>query len=117
MNGPNFEEICKLHANLCSALADPSRILMIYALADRPYTVNDLAGRLGLGQSATSRHLKTLRERGLVRASRQGPSVEYSLADTRLIEALDLLRLILRDSIARRADLMQATALADPAAG
>jgi len=47
-----------------------------------------------------------LRERGMVRATRQGPSVEYSLIDERLIEALNLLRSVLRDNIAYRASLM-----------
>lgn len=101
------EEITQLHAEICSALGDSHRILMLYTLAEKPYTVNDLAEKLGMSQPATSRHLKTLRERGLVRASRQGPSVEYSLADPRLIEALDLLRGVLRDRLAYRASLME----------
>ena len=116
MNSPNSDEVCQLHANLCSALAEPSRILILYSLSEQPRTVNDLAHTVGLGQSATSRHLKTLRERGLVRASRHGASVEYSLVDPRLIEALDLLRLILRDTISRRANLIDDMRLAFPAA-
>jgi ArsR family transcriptional regulator len=110
MTGPDSNEISQLHANLCSALSDANRILILYALADSPRTVNDLARAIGIGQSAASRHLKILRERGLVRASRQGPSVEYSLADRRLIEALDLLRLILRDNLSHRASLLQGQA-------
>lgn len=108
MNNPNLsDEITQLHADICSALADPSRILLIYALADNPRCVNDLVAEVGLSQPATSRHLKVLRERGLVRASRQGSSVEYSLTDGRLIQALDLLRAVLRDGIAYRASLVE----------
>jgi DNA-binding transcriptional ArsR family regulator len=108
MNNPNLsEEITRLHADICSALADPSRILLIYALAGKPSCVNDLAAEVGLSQPATSRHLKILRERGLVRTVRQGPSVEYSLTDDRLIQALDLLRTVLRDRIAYRASLVE----------
>jgi ArsR family transcriptional regulator len=107
MKSPNSDEIVQLHANLCSAVAEPSRLMLLYALAERPRTVIELAQAIGAGQSATSRHLKTLRERGLVRASRQGPSVEYSLVDPRLIEAMDLLRQILADTLARRASLIQ----------
>ena len=108
MNNPNLsEEITRLHADICSALADPSRILLIYALTEGPSCVNDLAAEVGLSQPATSRHLKTLRERGLVRAVRQGPSMEYSLTDDRLIQALDLLRAVLRDGIAYRASLVE----------
>ena len=53
------------------------------------------------------RHLKILRERGLVNATRQGVSIQYELADPRLIQALDLLRSVLRESLARRANLME----------
>ncbi len=54
-------EITQLHADICSALADPNRILLLYALSEHPYTVNDLAESIGLSQPATSRHLKTLK--------------------------------------------------------
>ncbi|MBI5714880.1 MAG: winged helix-turn-helix transcriptional regulator [Chloroflexi bacterium] len=105
---PELEaEVNQLHADICSALADPNRILILYALADTPHTVNEIAVEAGLSQPATSRHLKVLRERGLVRAARQGVSVEYSLNDPRIIQALDLLRLVLRSSIAHRASLLE----------
>jgi DNA-binding transcriptional ArsR family regulator len=107
MNSPGInEEITRLHADMCSALADPSRILLIYALAEKPYCVSDLASETGISQSAASRHLKILRESGLVRPLRQGSSVEYSLSDLRLIEALNILRSVLRDRIVYQADLM-----------
>ena len=101
------QEINQLHADICAALADPRRILMLYALAERPHNVNDLAAVTAISQPAASRHLKTLRECGLVSANRQGSSVEYSLIDGRLIQALDLLRSVLRDRITHRASLVE----------
>ena len=101
------QEVTQLHADICSALAEPRRILLLYALAEKPYTVNDLAAVLGISQPATSRHLKLLRERGLVSAVRQGVNVEYRLKDTRLIQALDLLRAVLRDRLVYRASLVE----------
>ncbi|MFZ5921033.1 MAG: ArsR/SmtB family transcription factor [Chloroflexota bacterium] len=100
------QEVTQLHADICSALADPRRILLLYALAEKPFTVNDLAKYLEISQPVTSRHLKILRERGLVNATRDGVNVEYSLNDHRLIDALDLLRDVLRDRIAHRANLI-----------
>lgn len=102
-----LNEIHELHADICSALADPSRILLLYALGEQSYTVKDLATMLGISQPTASRHLKVLRERGLVRAARQGSSVEYSLTDFRLIQALDLLRAVLREGLSRRASLAE----------
>jgi DNA-binding transcriptional ArsR family regulator len=100
------QEITQMHADLCSALADPNRLLLLYALSEKPATVNELSAVLTLQQSTTSRQLKILRERSLVTATRQGQSVEYALADARLIEALDLLREVLHESISRRANLI-----------
>ena len=97
------QEVHHLHADLCSALADATRILILYALSDRPHNVTELVNELGTPQSTVSRHLKVLRERSLVAVVRQGQSAEYSLSDQRLIEALDLLRGVLRDSANRRA--------------
>jgi DNA-binding transcriptional ArsR family regulator len=106
---PSFiEEITDLHAEVCSALADSTRILLIYSLAEKPRNVGDLAQQLGISQPAASRHLKILRERGMVHAVRQGACVEYHLADHRLVDALDLLRDVLRDRLARRASLVEA---------
>ncbi len=107
LNQPLSNEITRLHADICSALADTNRILLLYALSEKPYTVNDLAEALGISQPAASRHLKTLRERGLVAAERHGASVEYSLCDRKLIQALDLLREVLRDRIADQASLIE----------
>lgn len=99
-------EVTELHAELCSALADPKRILILYALSDKPYNVSELAEAVGISQPAASRHLKILRERGLARPERQGASVEYRLTDARLIEALDLLRAVLHDRLHHRASLI-----------
>lgn len=101
------QEITELHADLCAALADPTRILILYALTSQKHRVGDLAIEVGVSQPAASRHLKILRDRGLVRGERQGASVEYQLSDTRLIEALDTLRAVLRDRIQHSANLIE----------
>ena len=101
------EEINQLHADLCAALADPRRILMLYVLSDRELNVSELAREIGISQPAASRHLKLLRERGLIYPTREGASVNYRLSDQRLIQALDMLRAVLRDHLAHRAHLVQ----------
>lgn len=102
-----YQEVTQLHAQLCSALADPRRILMIYTLAVQPFNVTNLAETLDISQPAASRHLKVLKESGLVQSTRKGASVEYQLTDRRLVDALDLLRKVLYDRITHRADLVE----------
>jgi DNA-binding transcriptional ArsR family regulator len=114
MNNPQLtQEVSQLHADICSALADPKRILLIYALAERPRSVNDLAEELDISQPATSRNLKVLRDRGLVYTVRQGTTLEYHLTDMRLVEALNMLRAVLRDRLTYNANLMENTGEAD----
>jgi ArsR family transcriptional regulator len=100
------QEITQLHANVCSALADPTRILLLYALNEKPCTVGELAANLNISQPAASRHLNVLRERGLVTARREGQNVVNTLADTRVIQALDLLRAVLANNLKNRAGLV-----------
>jgi ArsR family transcriptional regulator len=100
------QEVSQMEAELCSAFSDPTRILILYALDEQPRTVNELTVELNLAQPTTSRHLKVLRDRGLVVAERQGASMLYKLADRRLIDALDILRNVMRDRIMHRANLI-----------
>ncbi len=100
------QEINLLHARICSAISEPNRILLIYAVAENPCNVNSLAETVGISQSAASRHLKVLRERGLIQAQRDGSQVIYSLADKRFIQALDLLREVMLEQITQQAKLI-----------
>jgi len=103
------QEISQLEADFCSALSDPNRLLILYALNEGSRNVTELTNELNLNQPTTSRHLKVLREHGLVHSTRQGTSITYSLSDKRLIQALDLLRSVMRDRLAYRAGLMEET--------
>ena len=98
-------EIDRLHAQVCSGLADPNRILILYTLAENALNVSDLSETIELPQSTVSRHLKILRDRNMVVAQREGQSVFYSLSDIRIIQALDLLRSVLANSLENQAAL------------
>ncbi len=100
-------EVHQLHAEICQALSDPNRILILYALDDGRRNVSDLAEALDLSQPTVSRHLKVLRDRHMVQTQREGTSIYYTLADRRVIEALNLLRGMLAGILDQR------TALAD----
>jgi DNA-binding transcriptional ArsR family regulator len=104
------QEIMQLEANFCAALSDPSRLLILYALNDSPRNVTELAGELGLNQPTTSRHLKVLRERGLVATVRTGTTITYHLSDPRLIQALDIMRSIMRERLTHQVNLINETA-------
>ncbi len=100
-------EIHELHAEICQALSDPTRIFILYELHEAPRNVRELGEALDLPQSTISRHLKVLRDRRLVLAERNGTNIYYSLADVRVVQALDLLRAVLAQAIEERQALME----------
>ncbi len=103
-----LREIDLLHAEVCGALADPKRIALLYVLRDGESTVTQLATALELPQATVSRHLKVLRERGMVIARREGMNVYYSVANKKILRALDLLREVLSEQLAQRGALAEA---------
>ncbi len=68
-------------AQTFAALADPTRLRIVAALARRELCVCDLAATIGLSESAVSHQLRQLRGLGLVRARREGRMAYYALDD------------------------------------
>ncbi len=102
-----MQEVTILSGQVCHALADPTRLMILYAIAGESKRVGDIADELCIPQTTVSRHLKVLRDRYLVALERQGQEVHYSLADARLMEALELLRAMLRDRILAQSQAVQ----------
>jgi DNA-binding transcriptional ArsR family regulator len=106
MNLPTIQELDLLHANICQALGDPKRILIMYELNENPRNVSELAQDLALPQPTVSRHLRVLRQRSLVKPKRDGAAVYYHLADPRMIEILNQMRLVLREALANQSRIL-----------
>jgi len=53
-----------------AALADPQRRAVVDLLRERPHRAGELADRVAISAPAMSRHLRTLREAGLVSEAR-----------------------------------------------
>ncbi|MDH4182708.1 MAG: metalloregulator ArsR/SmtB family transcription factor [Nitrospinota bacterium] len=68
-------------AEFFKTLSDPARMRIIEALSIKKLCVCDLAHILGLSQSATSHHLRTLRDKAVVKHEKIGKMVYYSLDD------------------------------------
>jgi ArsR family transcriptional regulator len=75
-------------ADFFKIFADSTRIKILYVLLMHEMCVCDLAGILGVSQSAMSHQLRTLKQMNLVRARRDGKTVFYSLADNHIKDIL-----------------------------
>ncbi len=74
--------------NAFLALADPTRRRIVELLADGERSAGELAAEFATSRPGVSRHLRVLREHGLVRAREDGARRLYSL-DTAPLAELD----------------------------
>ena len=61
------------------ALSDPNRRAVLALLLERPRPVGEIVEHLGLSQPGTSKHLKVLREAGLVQVRQDANRRVYAL--------------------------------------
>lgn len=86
-----------LHAQVLRDLGHPRRLMILDHLHSGEKSVGELVEFLGLPEAKVSRHLKDLRDQGIVTARRNGNTVFYSLVDPRIVHACDLLHDFLAD--------------------
>lgn len=72
---------------VAAAVSDPVRRAILDTLADRPLAANDIAAQFTISRPAVSRHLRVLRESGLVTSTADGRQRLYTL-DARPLAAL-----------------------------
>lgn len=73
------------------ALAEPTRLQLLRAIARRPRSTEELAHLVGLSAAGTSKSLSLLAEAGLLRRRRDGYYVLYELAPGALSAVLQAL--------------------------
>jgi rhodanese-related sulfurtransferase/DNA-binding HxlR family transcriptional regulator len=88
------EALFEATAVMGKAFASPRRLELLDLLAQAPRNVDELARASGQSTANTSQHLQALHAAGMVRRTREGTSIRYSLAGE---EALRLW-LALRDA-------------------
>jgi DNA-binding transcriptional ArsR family regulator len=69
-------------------LAEPARRRILDQLLDRPRTVGDLVAALNVSQPSVSKHLRVLREAGVVQARKDAQRRIYELRPEALAEVL-----------------------------
>lgn len=98
-------DLYRLQAELCQALADPTRLEILRLLEHGALPVKVLSEATGQRQAKISQHLALLRQRQIVRGERFGAEVRYSLTDPRILDACRITREMLLDQLARQGTL------------
>ena len=77
-------------ADLFATLSDPARLRILQSLREGPRSVGAIHRTCRLKQANTSKHLRVLREAGLVSPHREGTSVHYAISEPLIFGLCDL---------------------------
>jgi DNA-binding transcriptional ArsR family regulator len=75
-----------MNDTMWAALVDPKRRALLDLLTQGELSVGELVGRLGLTQPQTSKHLRVLREAGLVRVEQRAQQRIYAVDPRPMVE-------------------------------
>jgi DNA-binding transcriptional ArsR family regulator len=81
------EPATELLQSVRDIICEPTRTQIVRALSANPLSVGNLAATLGRSKSATSQHLRVLRDAGIVSPTRRGRVVVYSLVAAPIVDA------------------------------
>jgi ArsR family transcriptional regulator len=96
----NKKDFYALHSDVCKTLANPKRQEILDSLREREMTVNGIVEKTGITQANLSQHLAIMRTKGIVKTRRDGLNVYYSLSNTKIIQAFDLISQLINESLA-----------------
>lgn len=89
-------------AFLAKSLSDGNRLRILLLICDGKKSVSTIVEKLGLSQPLVSHHLKELKRSLLVKVEREGPFIYYELADTRILEVIQILSQVATDLLSER---------------
>ena len=91
----------RFRARVFAALSDPARIDIIEFLGEAEKCVCEIVPHLSLIQPLVSRHLKILKDSGIVRCRKDGTKRMYSIVDSRIFNVIDALTLELVSTLTK----------------
>ncbi len=71
-------------------LGDPTRVQILYALAQKELCVCDLAAVLDMSQSAISHQLRLMRSKNMVKYRKEGKMAYYSISDEHVFKFVEM---------------------------
>jgi ArsR family transcriptional regulator len=92
----------RLSAKVFNALSDPTRLEILEFLRTSEKCVCEIIPHVGLIQPVVSRHLKILKDCGLVRDRKDGTRRLYSITEPKIFEIIDAATPELLDLLSKR---------------
>ncbi|MFQ5794787.1 MAG: ArsR/SmtB family transcription factor [Candidatus Bipolaricaulia bacterium] len=101
------KEAYKLHAQVCSVMANPKRLQIIDLLSEGEKSVEELTQRMGINKANVSQHLTLLRQNNLVTTRKQGLYVYYRIVNPKVVRACQLMKEVATEQLLEMQRIIQ----------
>jgi DNA-binding transcriptional ArsR family regulator len=78
-------------AAVCSIFSNPTRVLILWTLADSEKSVGDIASTVGVSLPNTSQHLRLMKRNGILTSRREAQTIYYRIAENEITDTCQLL--------------------------
>ncbi len=100
------ERLWELQADICQTLANPKRLQIQALLKDQEeLSVGEMVRALKIPKPNLSQHLALMRQKGILRARRQGTVIYYRLATPAITAACEVMRQVLLQALQEKGEL------------
>ena len=102
-----MNELNNMHAEMCKVFTNPTRIEVLNLLRGGAMSVSELIEKTKLSQSNISQHLSIMKNKGIVQSRRDGKKIYYELTNKKIIQAFDIIREVLSDTLRKKSNLVK----------
>jgi len=86
------DQIFKIHADFCGALANEKRLKILWLLSQGERSVGEIAQEIGIPITNASQNLRVLRDKHAVIEEKKGQQVYYRISNPKFIKGCRLIR-------------------------
>lgn len=106
--------IFEIQADLCKAMGNATRLEIVHLLRSGAMKVSDIVQACGYEQTTVSRHLGILKNAGILTVYGKGRDVFYQIANPKIIEMCDVVRLVLLEQTFQQSQVLRAMDESNP---
>ncbi len=81
-------QLAEGQSQICRVFSNPTRILIIWALANCELCVSEIALAVNASIQNTSHHFRLMRDKGILDHERRGQTVSYRIVDLQVVKHL-----------------------------
>lgn len=96
------KKLYEMHANICKALGNATRIEIIDMLNTNEMTFGELHKIIGGPKSSFAQHLSVMATKGILNQRREGLNVYYSVSSKKVTRACQLMREVLAENLEKQ---------------